>query len=48
MHALVAHPDIGLNVLHDVADVEIAIGIGQGGGNKELAWHGTGAFKDSP
>jgi hypothetical protein len=27
-HALEAHPDVGLDVFHDVADVERAIGIG--------------------
>jgi hypothetical protein len=31
------HPDVGLDVLHDVADVEIAVGVGQGGGDEELA-----------
>ena len=36
-HALRAHPDIGLDVFHDVANVEIAVGIGQGGGNKQTA-----------
>ena len=34
LHALVAHPNIGLDVLHHVPDVEVAIGIGQGGGDK--------------
>ena len=37
LHSLKPHPDIGLDVLHDVADVEIAIGIRQGGGDEELA-----------
>ena len=37
LHALEAHPDVGLDVLHDVADVEIAVGIRQGGGDEELA-----------
>jgi hypothetical protein len=40
LHALVTHPDVGLDVLHDVADVEIAVGIRQGGGHEELAGHG--------
>ncbi|OIQ66480.1 hypothetical protein GALL_519480 [mine drainage metagenome] len=40
-HALVAHPDIGLDVLHDVANMEMTIGIGQGGGNEELTRHGA-------
>jgi hypothetical protein len=39
-HALVANPDIGLGVLHDVADVETGIGIGQGSGDEKLAGHG--------
>ena len=34
LHALVADPNIGLDVLHHVPDVEVAIGIGQGGGDK--------------
>jgi hypothetical protein len=29
-----------------VADVEIAVGVGQGGGDEELAVHGGGTFKD--
>ena len=53
LHALEAHPDVGLDVLHDVADVERAVGVGQGGGDEELAgWaehgghvrEGTGDF----
>ena len=39
LHALKSHPDIGLDVFHDVADVELAVGIRQGGGNKKLAGH---------
>ena len=34
LHPLVAHPNIGLDVLHHVPNVEVAIGIGQGGGDK--------------
>ena len=41
LHALKAHPNVGLDVFHDVADVEGAVGIGKGGGNKELARHGV-------
>ena len=33
LHALESHPDIGLDVLHDMADVKRAIGIRQGGGD---------------
>ena len=40
LHSLVPHPNIGLDVFHDVANVEIAIGVGQGGGDKKLARHG--------
>ena len=29
LHALEAHPDVGLDVLHDVADVERAVGVRQ-------------------
>jgi hypothetical protein len=28
LHALKAHPDIGLDVLHDVPDVERTVGVG--------------------
>jgi hypothetical protein len=45
LHALEPHPDVGLDVLHDVADVELAVGIRQGGGDEELALgHRRGAF----
>jgi hypothetical protein len=40
LHALKPHPDIGLDVFHDVANMEIAVGVGQGGGNEKLAGHG--------
>ena len=40
LHALEAHPDVGLDVLHHVADVERRVGVGQGGGDEELARHG--------
>jgi hypothetical protein len=29
--------DIGLDVLHQVSKVNLAVGIGQGGGNKQAA-----------
>ena len=45
LHSLETHPDVGLDVLHDVANVEVAIGIGQGGGNEKLARHGQGGGK---
>jgi hypothetical protein len=34
LHALEAHPDVGLDVLHDVADMERPVGIGQRGGDE--------------
>ena len=37
LHALESHPDVGLDVFHDVADVERPVGIGQGGGDEEPA-----------
>jgi hypothetical protein len=37
LHPLVPHPDVSLDVLHDVANVEVAIGVGQGGRNEEFA-----------
>ena len=39
LHALEAHPDVGLDVLHDVADVKRAVGVRQGGGDEEFALH---------
>ena len=41
LHTLEPHPDVGLDVLHDVADVERAVGVGQGGGDEEFARHGS-------
>ena len=40
LHALEPHPDVGLDVLHDVADVERAVGVGQGRGDEEAPGHG--------
>ena len=40
LQALEPHPGVGLDVLHDVADVERPVGVGQGGGDEELARHG--------
>ena len=39
LHSLKAHPNIGLDVFHDVANVEFPVGIGQGCGYKK-ATHG--------
>jgi len=43
LHALVPHPNISLDVLHDVANVEVAIGVGQCGRDEKAALcHGYG------
>ena len=34
---LKAHPDIGLDVLDQMAEVDVPIGVGQGGGDEDLA-----------
>ena len=39
LHPLEAHPDVGLDVLHDVADVEGAVGVGERGGDEDPAGH---------
>ncbi len=48
LHALVPHPDVGLDVFHDVADMEVAVGVGEGGRNEELARHGESTFTEEP
>src|SRR5205085_3170097 len=48
LHALVPHPDVGLDVFHDVADVELAVGVGQGGGDEELALGHGAYFRGEP
>ena len=47
-HALVAHPDVGLDVAHQVAEVDVAVGVGQGIGDEDLAHgsHGWGLMRD--
>jgi hypothetical protein len=37
LHALESHPDVGLDVLHDVANVKFAVGVRQSRGDKQLA-----------
>ena len=37
LHALETNPDVGLDVFHDVADMERTVGVGQGGGDEQLA-----------
>jgi len=39
LHSLEAHPDVGLDVFHDVPDMERAIGVRQRGGDEDLAGH---------
>ena len=36
-HALVTHPDVGLDVAHQVAEVDVAAGVGQGIGDENGA-----------
>jgi len=48
LHALVPHPDVGLDVFHDVTDMEVAVGVGEGGSNEELARHGESTFTEEP
>jgi hypothetical protein len=43
-HAHKAHPDIRLNVFHDVTNMECTVGIGQGGGDEQLT--GMGIWQD--
>jgi len=33
------HPDVGLDVLDQMADVDLAVGVGQGGGDENLTGH---------
>jgi hypothetical protein len=39
LQALESDPDVGLDVLHDVADVEWAVGVRKRGGDEKLAGH---------
>jgi hypothetical protein len=39
LHALEPYPDVGLDVLHDMADMKRAVGVRQGGGDEEFALH---------
>ena len=45
-HFLVAHPDVGLDVFDQMAQVNGAVGIGQGGGDKNFARHGRGRIAE--
>ncbi|KAF5297941.1 hypothetical protein FQA39_LY19234 [Lamprigera yunnana] len=47
LHSLRTHPGVGLDVFHDVADVEVAIGVWQGGGDEDLSLrHRDADFSD--
>ena len=39
LHSLMSHPDVSLDVLHHVPDVKGRVGVGQGGGDEQLAGH---------
>ena len=39
-HLLKAYPDVGLDVFDQMAQVDGAVGVGQGGGDENLAGHG--------
>ena len=43
LHFLKAHPDVGLDVFDQVAEVYAAVGIGQCGGDQYLSWS-SGVF----
>jgi hypothetical protein len=42
--ALEAGPDVGLQVLHQVAEVDVPIGVGQGARDQDAAGHGGGSL----
>jgi hypothetical protein len=44
LHALEAHPDVGLDVFHDVADVERAVRVRQSSRDEELSGHEGARF----
>jgi hypothetical protein len=44
-HALEAHPDVGLDVLHDVTDVQRPVGVRQGGRDEDLAGHSVSSLE---
>lgn len=45
LHPHCSYPRIGLDVLHHMADMKWAIGIGKGSRNEEAARHVNGAFR---
>jgi len=46
-HLLETDPDIGLDVLDQVAEVDAAVGVGQGGSDENLAGHVTGSLSEA-
>ena len=47
LHALEAHPDVRLRVLHDVPNVKRAIGVRERRGDEELSGHEAGGAAES-
>ncbi len=45
VQALIAHPDIGLNVLDQVAQMDLPVGVGQSGSHQEFGLGHESAFK---
>ncbi len=43
LHPLEPHPDVGLDVFHEVTDVERPVGVRQGGGDEHAPRHGFGS-----
>jgi len=37
LHALEPHPDVGLDIFHDVADMKCAVGVREGGRDEKFA-----------
>jgi len=51
LQALETHPDVGLDVLDEMAQVDVAVGVRQGAGYEKAAWrggHGSVGSLDSP
>ena len=42
-HLLETNPDVGLNVFHQVAEMDGTVGVGEGGGDEDFARHGDGS-----
>ena len=43
LHPLKPHPNVSLDVLHHVAKMELAVGVGQSGGDEDAAVSQSGA-----